>query len=1180
MDFRVLGPFEVYDGGEPVPIGALRQRAVLALLTIHAGEPLSADRIIDEIWAGTPPLSALKTLHAYISRLRGALHTTSVARGHELLVSRRPGYVLAIDDSQIDSVRFERMVDDAARAYGGGSPEQAADTVREAMSLWHGSALADFAYEPFAVTESQRLMERRMEALELRINADLALARHAALIAELEGLVVEHPLRETLWVQLMTALYRSGRQAEALAAYGRVRHALVEELGIEPGPDLRLLERQVLDQSPELAWQPAGGAHSGTTSRGPMTTIDGRSTSTDTNGSPRHSAPEQLPLVGRDRQLEHLADLVHSAPSEGTPRVVLVLGEPGCGKSRLLAEVRRRTRERGVLTASGSAERESSAPYGPFADIVRDVLHETGMATLERVGHLRGDLAWLLPELGPQPETDDLGSARRRMFEAVVQLLARAGSSEPLLLLVDDAHGLGDGSAALVHAMLDRSWTRPVVVVLAVRTESGERRINIEGPILDLLRREGSATLEVGRLSAQDLADLVSAMAGDKPGPESERVAGRLLAQTAGIPLLVREVLTAGVEHLDDAVPDAGNRLGNSPLVEAIVSRRLKEVGRPVQRLLETAAVIGTRFDVGVLAEVTNSAAAIIADQLDEAIEAGIVVETGQLDVLTFDHGLMRDVAVGWLSASRQVRLHGEIAAVLSTRGSAVEAARHGLLAYVGITARSAVEMTITGADSAMAALEFEVARTLCSDALAGPAADLEPGLRADLLMRLGHAQSLTGEAEEAERSWASAAELARGSGDDERLATIALATGTLAHAHTATSELHWNLLTEALDRTGPGWTRLRVLVACEWLLEAILPHRRAAGTRELADEVVEAAVALGDQHALAAAFHVRHVLSRWQPTSQRARWSDELITVAEDLGAGEWLFEGRLARLIDRAEGADGEGMDQALDQLRLTCAEYRVPRALWLFELAASTCARLRGEFDIADEHTAAAAEIGMRYAMRDGSAALGAAEVLNKYHRGGLGTLRQLLTDFATLVPHVPAWTFAAGLAAADDDDVDAGQALLARGMDAIPDRPEEIWLAGLCLASELVGQVGADGAIIDRLLELLGPYPGRFAVIGVLSSEFGPTDRAIGILNSARGDGTAADRHFDAAIAACERLGARPWELRTRVDWMIADRWLGRSRRSWWESLPSELDAAGLSGAKRRLERGLSGITYKP
>ena len=247
-------------------------------------------------------------------------------------------------------------------------------------------------------------------------------------------------------------------------------------------------------------------------------------------------------------------------------------------------------------------------------------------------------------------------------------------------------------------------------------------------------------------------------------------------------------------------------------------------------------------------------------------------------------------------------------------------------------------------ADSALHASDFDAARRLCSDALTGPAADLGPGVRADLLLRLGRAYSLMGRSVEAEDAWAAAADLARSTGDYDRLAQIAIGTGPLGRVHTDSSEFRWALLTEALERTGPDWARPRLLVASEWLIEAVMPHRRAVSP-EFVVEVVDVATRLGDPYTLAAAYHTRHVLARARQLPQRRQWSDELVNLAEQIGASEWLFEGYLARMIDAAAKGNGPGMEQALDQLRQICAGYRAPRALWLFELAAGSCARLRG-------------------------------------------------------------------------------------------------------------------------------------------------------------------------------------------------------------------------------------------
>jgi DNA-binding SARP family transcriptional activator len=235
MEFRILGPLEVREGGRVVPLGGAKQKGVLAILLTRAGEVVSRDRLIDELWGGEPPSSAVSVLQTYVSHLRKAL-------GSGALQTKATGYSIDVEDHVLDLALFERILDEARDA----PVEQAAGLLRDALALWRGPALVDFAYEPFAQAEIARLEELRLVALERRIEADLALGREAELIGELETLVAKHPLRERLRGLLILALYRAGRQAEALDAYQAARRALVDELGIEPGRELQALERAIL----------------------------------------------------------------------------------------------------------------------------------------------------------------------------------------------------------------------------------------------------------------------------------------------------------------------------------------------------------------------------------------------------------------------------------------------------------------------------------------------------------------------------------------------------------------------------------------------------------------------------------------------------------------------------------------------------------------------------------------------------------------------------------------------------------------------------------------------------------------------------------------------------------------------------------------------------------------------
>ena len=245
VEFRILGPLEASRHGQPLELGAGKQRALLVLLLLRAGEIVSTDRLIDALWGERPPPSALNSVHIYVSQLRKAL-------GNGRLETHGHGYLLALEPEQLDLGRFERLLGDGRELLTSGDADRAAGALRAALGLWRGPPLSDVAFEPFAQAEIARLDELRLAALEERIEADLALGRHAELVPELEGLVREHPLRERLRAQLMLALFRSGRQSEALDAYQQARKLLSTELGLEPGRRLRELEAAILRQDAQL----------------------------------------------------------------------------------------------------------------------------------------------------------------------------------------------------------------------------------------------------------------------------------------------------------------------------------------------------------------------------------------------------------------------------------------------------------------------------------------------------------------------------------------------------------------------------------------------------------------------------------------------------------------------------------------------------------------------------------------------------------------------------------------------------------------------------------------------------------------------------------------------------------------------------------------------------------------
>ncbi len=232
---------------EPVELPGARQRALLAVLLLRAGEVVPADRLLDDVWGDEPPRAGSTALRVRVSQLRKAMGPDG-----SLIVTRAPGYLIAIDATQLDMRRFERLTQEGDQALTRGEPEAAVDLLGAALALWRGAPLADFPYEPFAQGPIQRLEELRMAAREQLIAAELTLGRHGRLLGDLRELVAEYPLRERLWAHLILALYRDGRQAEALECYRTARRTLSEEIGIEPGAELRALEAQILNQDPAL----------------------------------------------------------------------------------------------------------------------------------------------------------------------------------------------------------------------------------------------------------------------------------------------------------------------------------------------------------------------------------------------------------------------------------------------------------------------------------------------------------------------------------------------------------------------------------------------------------------------------------------------------------------------------------------------------------------------------------------------------------------------------------------------------------------------------------------------------------------------------------------------------------------------------------------------------------------
>jgi DNA-binding SARP family transcriptional activator len=335
MEFRILGPVEVWLEGRPLDLGPAKQRVLLARLLLPPNRVVSASQLIDAIWGQAAPEAAPAILHTYVYRLRQALRPAVDPGAGALLRTRPPGYLLVVKQGQLDLDRFESMVAAATRATTGGDHATAAELLRSALALWRGEPLANVASEELRRREATGLEERRLAALEARIEADLHLGRHRDLVGELTTLVADHPLQERLHGQLMLALYRSGRPADALAAYRQLRQTLTEDLGLEPDASLQRLQRAILLADPSLDQPGAVRPGHGVQDRGPPAGAGLPAPSSTPFVKPRQLPPDSAFFAGRERELARLARLL-GQPAPGAPTVIVAInGLPGVGKSAL-----------------------------------------------------------------------------------------------------------------------------------------------------------------------------------------------------------------------------------------------------------------------------------------------------------------------------------------------------------------------------------------------------------------------------------------------------------------------------------------------------------------------------------------------------------------------------------------------------------------------------------------------------------------------------------------------------------------------------------------------------------------------------------------------------------------------------------------------------------------------------
>jgi DNA-binding SARP family transcriptional activator len=686
MRFGLLGTLEVTDrSGAPVDVGGAQPRTVLALLLAAAGQLVAADRLVDVIWGDEPPDSAAGTVQSYISRLRRTLEPDRAPRDPpKLLLWEPPGYRLQVAEEDVDFRRFERLVARGRSELDAGSLDAGRRTLLEADSLWRGPALMEFLDHEFARGLAARLEERRMSALDDRIDAELRLGRHSDAIADLTELVGRHPLRETLRGHLALALYRAGRQSEALRAIDDARRVLREELGVEPGRALRDLEHRILEHDPSLEADPrsAAGTSAGTSAGTVADTAVGianGATVTDVAAVTPHgtvtpgTAAERAPrpatatasghhrLVGRETELDQLTGALDEATTSGA-RFALVEGEPGIGKTSLVEAVAAVAAERGAVVVWGRCHEGDAAPtLWPWIAALRSLVDAAP-------GAVPGADATGLDQLLAPTTTAPPTATRFELFDAVARVLGAAGHDAPVVVVLDDLQWADATSLELLTFLAGRLTDEPVYVLGTVRELDVGRNDQLVEALAAMTRRAGSRRIDLRGLDADETNQLLDRVTGVDV---STAVAAVIHDRAEVNPFYATELprLLVEQESLDDA---AAVVAANVPAgVRDVVRRRLARLPDTTVELLQVGAVIGRDVDLALLTLASDRSLDECLDELEPAIvQRLLVMAPDQPALLRFSHALVREVLVDGISSLRRARLHLRVAdALVATHG-------------------------------------------------------------------------------------------------------------------------------------------------------------------------------------------------------------------------------------------------------------------------------------------------------------------------------------------------------------------------------------------------------------------------------------------------------------------------------------------------------------------------------
>jgi DNA-binding SARP family transcriptional activator len=1072
------------------------------------------------------------TLQAYVSGLRKVLEPHRERRAPAtVLVTVAPGYALRLRPEASDATRFEQVVTAEHRRLSmpllGPAPvpasalREAVERLDRALSLWRGRPYAELEDAPSAVAERAHLEELRLVALEDRAVANLALGDQGTTAAELEALTQAHPLRERLWALRALALVRSGRQADALDVLRQVREVLDEELGLDPGAELRDLQIRVLRQDPELAWTaPAAaeaeaassdrardmrrGQSDEAASEGSETEPEKESESeSDDDGGSVLTADAAWPMLGRDEELRLLEGALDDA-LDGRTAFAVVTGDAGIGKSRLCSELAARARVRGARVLVGRCSQDDGAPpLWPWRTV------------LERLGVT-------LPAL----EADDAG-AEFRSWELVTRTVRETATARPVVVVLDDLHWADTATLRVLRLLAETSQADRLLVVTTWRDQP--RPVGALADVAETLARRHAVRIELRGVDGRSVAGIVDAVTSRRP---SDADADALRARTDGNPFFLIEYarLAASRTELHRLLTEEHPPTA----VQEVLGRRIQRLPEETVTVLRTAAVVGREFDLPTLAGAAGVDEDDLLDLVEPAQAAGLVSEDG-VDRFFFSHALVRDTIYAGLSPTRRARRHAAVARTVGgVPGRETEEARHWLNAGVAHARQAWLSARRAGAIARRAHAHPEAAELYCA-ALAAmdQDADATPRERYDLLMELVTAYRWAAMWNELTATVEQAITVAAGMGDPVLVAEAAIATtqGALWQS-AAHGEVHHEIV-GALRRSleslpsedSPLRCRCMLSLANELYYATTYDERRA-----LVDESLAMARRLGDPGLLMDACQVAFV-SLWCPgtAEERLLLSTEALELARRTGNEQGVVVSLSLRAVVLGELGRPQEMWETVAAARGEALRLRIAYGLLVLDSLVLPWHAMAGDFDecrrLFDELTRIVAQASLKHS---DDAMAGAVITMNIWE-GRAAETGGLLSTMADGPLPLTA-TIVASLWRGGQEE--AARAYYAEHPMELEDND---WFSSLNWSNAAASALYMDDHELGaRSYALLAPLAGMSASAGSGNAS-GPIDGYLAMAAMATGERELATKHADDA----HRL-AEEWQLPLFTKWFREQR----------------------------------------